>query len=115
MKNILLIALAFCLAFAVEAQSKDLKGPAYKNRKPWKDPKATSTVTFKKGESLKGPVAKNSRPLERKQGELVAIDLTTTEKPMGPAYKNRKPWSDNSIDKQNLAEKEEDDNPSTQL
>lgn len=95
MKNILIIAFCFCVALGAEAQS-DLKGPAYKNRKPWKDPKPATTVTFKKGETLKGPQAKNLRPLQRKDGELVAVNLTTSEKPKGPAYKNRKPWDDSS-------------------
>lgn len=86
-------ALSFIIVFGAMAQnsSDDLKGPAYKNRKPWKDPKPATEVFVKKGESVKGAEAKNLRPLQRKDGELVQLDLTTKEKPVGPAYKNRKP------------------------
>lgn len=114
MKNLItLIAFSFFIVFGASAQKSDLKGPAYKNRKPWKDPKPTSTLYVKKGETLKGPEAKNARPLERKQGELVAVNLETKEKPVGPAYKNRKPWSDNSVSEQQFADdsKKDDNEP----
>ncbi|MFH6982646.1 hypothetical protein [Marinoscillum sp. 108] len=90
-----LTVFCFLIVMSTMAQgSGDLKGPEAKNRKPWLDPKPASTVYLVKGESLQGPAAKNVRPLERKTGELVKLDLTTKDKLKGPAYKNYKPWKD---------------------
>lgn len=88
-KYIATATLSFAIVFASFAQG-DLKGPEYKNRKPWKDPKPATAVFTKQGESVKGAEAKNLRPLQRKDGQLAQLDLTTREKLTGPAYKNRK-------------------------
>lgn len=84
------LAFSFIILFAFSAQAQDLKGPAYKNRKPWKNPKETSTVYMKTGETKQGAGAKILMPFERKNGEYVAIRMETKEKPKGPAYKNQR-------------------------
>lgn len=91
MKRYISAFLLTIFALGVMASTgNDLKGPEYKNRKPWKNPKPQTTVYIKTGESVTGPEAKNLRPLERKTGEEVAVNTVTKEKLTGPAYKNRK-------------------------
>jgi hypothetical protein len=89
----ILFALGLLITFGANAQKSDLKGPEYKNRKPWKNPIEKAEVYTKSGESIKGPEAKNATPLERKTGDKVLVTLGGDDKNlMGPAYKNRKPW-----------------------
>lgn len=91
MKRYLLLFLVCLMAFGLQAQN-DWKGPKAKNRKLWKDPKASTKLYVKTGKSLKGPQAKNARPLERKEGDMVEVFFTKREILKGPAAKNKKLW-----------------------
>lgn len=89
--------LAACfLAFNVSnAQShQDLKGPAAKNYKPWKQQarKGTLLVTVDE-EKVKGPAYKNKKP-QKGDFEVVEVnaDLRKREHVTGPKAKNSKPW-----------------------
>lgn len=93
-----ILTLGLLVSIGASAQKTNLKGPAYKNRKPWKNPTPTTLVFTKSGETLKGPAAKNATPLQRKQGEKVLVAVGNDgPKLKGPEYKNRKPWADNSL------------------
>lgn len=89
---------SLAIVFGASAQNdKDLKGPAYKNRKPWKDPRPATTLVVKDGESIKGAGAKLLTPFERKSGDTSTVELiANTDKLKGPAYKNRKVWEKSS-------------------
>jgi hypothetical protein len=77
------------------AQShSDLKGPAAKNYKPWKQQARAGTlmVNIDKRE-VKGPAFKNKKPEQGKtQKEKISPDLRVREKITGPKAKNRKLW-----------------------
>ena len=100
MKNIAIaLTLGIMVSFGAVAQTGKLKGPEYKNRKPWKNPVEKTQVFTRSGETLKGPEAKNATPLERKSGKKVMIALGTEKEQLkGPEYKNRKPWVDERED-----------------
>ncbi len=102
----ILFALGLLIAFGANAQKSDLKGPEYKNRKPWKNPIEKVEVYTKSGKSIQGPEAKNATPMERKTGDKVLVTLGgDDEKLMGPAYKNRKPWESTDSAKVNPKDK----------
>jgi len=95
--SILTFALSLIFVIGAAAQTKDLKGPAYKNKKAWENPKPATTIAMKQGESLKGPGVKALLPLERKTGELFTFTLEATPNTLkGPAYKNKKAWEDSA-------------------
>ncbi len=96
--TILSLALLLFVALGASAQdSSDLKGPAYKNRKVWENPKPATTLTMKDGETKKGAGVKLMLPLERKTGELRTVTLEANKNTLkGPAYKNRKVWQKES-------------------
>ncbi|MEX2565933.1 MAG: hypothetical protein WD431_08325 [Cyclobacteriaceae bacterium] len=89
--------LAACfLAFNVSnAQShQDLKGPAAKNYKPWKQQARTGSLLVKVDEKKeKGPAYKNKKH-RKVDYEVVEInsDLLKRERITGPKAKNSKPW-----------------------
>lgn len=90
--------LAVCfLAFNVSnAQShQDLKGPAAKNYKPWKQQARKGTLLVKVEEQKeKGPAYKN-RKHRKVDYEVVEINsdlLNKRKRITGPKAKNRKPW-----------------------
>ena len=94
MKNItLFLSFVLLITFGVTAQDSDLKGPAYKNRKTWKNPNPATTVIVKDGETKKGAGVKMMLPLERKTGELKTVTFEINRNTLkGPAYKNKKVW-----------------------
>ena len=100
MKKIaILLSLGLLLTFGAQAQKSNLKGPEYKNRKPWKDSTPAVQVYAKTGETLKGPEAKNAKPMERKSGKTVLVSFGSKKDGlMGPEYKNQKPWVDEKSD-----------------
>lgn len=79
-----------------EVKKSDLKGPAYKNYKPWKHKTVPTVVyTLEREEKLTGPAYKNYKPWkDQAKKEKVAIKVGDSErqKLTGPAYKNYKPW-----------------------
>ncbi|WP_066223048.1 hypothetical protein [Formosa haliotis] len=98
MKHITLI-LALVLASTTAAFAQDrseLKGPEYKNYKPWQHettPKLIYNVTEK--EQLKSPDYKNQKPWQDTT-ETAVVEITVgseRSKLRGPAYKNYKPWN----------------------
>lgn len=75
----------------------DLKGPAAKNYKPWKDKNkshATLVTSDKSNKKLMGPEAKNQKAWKNNEQDESVIVATTSgkKKLMGPAAKNHKVW-----------------------
>jgi len=73
----------------------ELRGPAYKNYKPWKhDVSPTIVYTDNRKKGLTGPAYKNYKPWK----DTTEIKRTKVQfgnerqKLRGPAYKNYKPW-----------------------
>lgn len=102
MKKVALILGFILVSFGASAQEKsdvkrsDLKGPAYKNYKPWKH-KTVPTVVYSVNnkESLKGPAYKNYKPWKDTSKAEASVVITSgheRQKLRGPAYKNYKPW-----------------------
>ncbi|MFT4833681.1 MAG: hypothetical protein ACI83W_000307 [Marinoscillum sp.] len=97
--KILIITLGFIFStLLVGAQAKnDLKGPAAKNYKPWRDKTEinvpTPVIAVDKV-ALKGPAAKNHKPWKvDSETEYVAIEIGSPRTELkGPAAKNYKPW-----------------------
>jgi len=82
----------------VTSKRTNLKGPAYKNYKPWKksekEVQEIQLTTSKKSE-LVGVDYKNYKVLDDTENKSVKkITLVTSKrrKLTGPAYKNFKPW-----------------------
>lgn len=93
------ILVALFLAFNVSyAQShSDLKGPAAKNYKPWKEQARTSVLMAKVVDTTeKGPAFKNKKAWKT-DADQVEINTTLRERKRvtGPEAKNRKPWKSN--------------------
>ncbi|MEX2591606.1 MAG: hypothetical protein WD426_02445 [Anditalea sp.] len=86
----------FFLAFNVSyAQShQDLKGPAAKNYKPWKQQARTGALVVRVDEKeVKGPAYKNRKPWQDDANKSeVTSELRVREKITGPKAKNKKPW-----------------------
>ena len=95
----LILGLAIC--FSANAQSKSLKGPAYKNASPTEKYKGSSTLLVNgKAAKAKGPEAKNQKPwdIDKSEFEVVRLDELkgkNTKGLKGPAYKNYKPEVNN--------------------
>lgn len=74
----------------------DLKGPAYKNYKVWKD-KSAPTVLYSASEkeTLTGPAYKNQQAKSNVPSEKLVAVVTGSErqKLTGPAYKNYGSWT----------------------
>tara|TARA_R110001583_G_scaffold19104_3_gene75204 strand:+ start:2053 stop:2376 length:324 start_codon:yes stop_codon:yes gene_type:complete len=102
MKKAALILGFLVVSFGVFAQEKsdlkrsDLKGPAYKNYKPWKHKTTPIKIySVNKKKSLTGPAYKNYKPWrDTSKAEAVVVNTSGHErqKLTGPAYKNYKPW-----------------------
>lgn len=102
MKKVAFILGFLLVSFGNFAQEKktekrsDLRGPAYKNYKPWKHKTVTPAIYLvNKKKSLTGPAYKNYKPWrDTTKTETVLINTRGTErqKLRGPAYKNYKPW-----------------------
>lgn len=90
--KILVVLAVMGLGMNVATAQTEWKGPKAKNRKLWKDPLPMTTIYTKTGNVLKGAEAKNTRPLDRKDGELVAVAFTQRDLLKGPAAKNKKLW-----------------------
>ncbi|AWG23623.1 hypothetical protein FFWV33_10245 [Flavobacterium faecale] len=103
MKKVLLILgfLFFSLgAFAQEksnVRQNELKGPAYKNYKPWMHETVPVKIyTDNNKQDLKGPAYKNyqvARDTSEKDLVLVTTNGDARQKLKGPAYKNFGPWT----------------------
>ncbi|WP_439482834.1 hypothetical protein [Cyclobacterium plantarum] len=90
------ILVAGFLAFNISnAQSlQDLKGPAAKNYKPWKEQARKGTLMVKVDDKkVKGPAFKNKKRFKG-DFEVFKVDaqLAKRERITGPKAKNRKPW-----------------------
>lgn len=98
-KAVLIIPLIILFVSVGYGQAKnDLKGPAAKNYKPWKDKNKShaTLVTFDKSDKkLMGPEAKNHKPWENNEHyESVTLVSTSNNKKKlkGPEAKNHKVW-----------------------
>lgn len=94
-----LMLAAFFLAFNVSyAQSHlNLKGPAAKNYKPWKQQARTGILVIKiDKKEIKGPAYKNRKQWQEevKKSQMTS-DLKSRERITGPKAKNKKPWQNN--------------------
>ncbi|TBN06431.1 hypothetical protein EYD45_00675 [Hyunsoonleella flava] len=102
MKKIALILGSLFISLGAFAQEdkivkrSDLKGPAYKNYKPWKHKTIPTVVyTVERAEKVTGPAYKNYKPWRddsKKELAVVEIGKSERQKLKGPAYKNYKPW-----------------------
>ncbi|UII25543.1 hypothetical protein LVD15_19860 [Fulvivirga maritima] len=83
-------------AAAQEKERKDLKGPAAKNYKVWKDKSPKTAMVTVPGDELQGPEAKNHKiwKAEPKE-EAIVVTKSSRNKYMGPKAKNYKLWRDN--------------------
>ena len=96
MRNLILCLVAALMSIGLMAQNRsELKGPAYKNYKPWLNKTEPVVVyTLEKQEKLIGPAYKNRKPWDEK-GEVkytAVVFGSERSKLRGPAYKNYKPW-----------------------
>lgn len=84
--------LAFNIANAQSHQ--DLKGPAAKNYKPWKQQARKGTLMVKVDEApLTGPGFKNKKLWQsQSQKAEVSSDLIIRKRITGPKAKNKKVW-----------------------
>ncbi|MDP4681074.1 MAG: hypothetical protein NWS46_12000, partial [Cyclobacteriaceae bacterium] len=94
----MLIALFVTIGSVVAQVTKDLKGPAAKNYKPWKDKNkeaSVNVVSILSKKELKGPEAKNYKPWKDKNNRAPGVKISEAKpKLKGPAAKNYKPWKD---------------------
>ncbi len=98
MKYLIALILGLIISIGTVAAQRptDLKGPAAKNYKPWrdKDKVKTKVVTMRK-ERLQGPAAKNYKPWANKAKRTPGVKIAEAKpKLKGPAAKNYKPWRD---------------------
>lgn len=103
MKKVVLIIGVFLVSFGAFAQvesnvkQSDLKGPAFKNYKPWMHKTGPIKIYSENNkESLQGPAYKNYQARkDTSKKDLVVVNTAGTErqKLTGPAYKNYGPWS----------------------
>ncbi len=95
------LVIVFALSLEANAQSKPLKGPAYKNASPSEKYKGSSAVLVRDNQSKpKGPEAKNQKQwdIDRSDYQAIKIDELkgkNTKGLKGPAYKNYKPEVNN--------------------
>lgn len=90
-----MLAAAFLAFNIANAQShQELKGPAAKNYKPWKEQARTGTLMVKLDATpLKGPAFKNQKKWESEANTVdVPSELVVRERITGPKAKNRIPW-----------------------
>jgi hypothetical protein len=90
-----MLAAAFFAFNIANAQShQELKGPAAKNYKPWKQQARTGTLMVKVDETpKKGPAFKNKKRWQSESKKVdIPSDLVVRERITGPKAKNRKPW-----------------------
>lgn len=95
MKNIsLIIIFAFISVTAFSQSKSDLKGPAYKNYKPWTQ-KTKPRLVFKSDSKndLKSFEYKNYKAKKNDKKELVIVKFGNSKRSglKGPSYKNYKP------------------------
>ncbi|WP_242083635.1 hypothetical protein [Aestuariivivens sediminis] len=97
MRNLVLFLTLSLVSYGVMAQKRsELRGPAYKNYKPWLNKSEPLTVySFSKKENLTGPAFKNQKPWNKNKTVKYTSVVVGSErsKLMGPAYKNYKPWN----------------------
>lgn len=95
-KLALILALGFVTSIGFAQSRNDLKGPAAKNFKPWKNnyPKSTLLVTTSR-DNLKGPEAKNYKlhTKENAHYETSRVVMGRKKNLKGPRAKNAKPWT----------------------
>ena len=96
-KTALLLAILFITVTAFAQKRSDLKGPQYKNYKPWQhDTKVEPVYTSNKKVALTGPAYKNYKPWKKTEEKNVdyqqVVSNNKRAKLTGPAYKNYKPW-----------------------
>ncbi len=111
----LIIAIVFLSAATLAgAQGRnDLKGPAAKNFKPWKnDAKVEQTIAMKshEAEKVQGPVAKNNKVRSEQEAlefrEVAVVSEKSSLK--GPVAKNTKVWSTDASSISVLVKKDTD-------
>ncbi len=92
-----IIALFFTVSFANAQEFKELKGPAAKNYKPWKQQARTGSLIVRTTPvDQQGPEAKNQRVWEQEmEMEVLSVGTEPRERVTGPEAKNKKPWKSN--------------------
>ncbi|UXP31653.1 hypothetical protein N6H18_14990 [Reichenbachiella agarivorans] len=96
---IIAFALTLVASFSFAQTRTDLKGPAAKNYKPWKDKNQTEQAIAMKSEDatrVQGPAAKNQKVWDKEnQAEYTEVAVVSGQNDLkGPAAKNYKVWSD---------------------
>ena len=88
-----MLAVAFLAFNVANAQApQNLKGPAAKNYKPWKNQNRTATFVVKTAESpQKGPGNKNEKIGKSSKGKMeIPLNQGEKDKITGPKAKNKK-------------------------
>lgn len=94
MKKLAVTIILFATSGILYGQnSKDLKGPKFKNRKPWKVEKTSILKSNTVPQTLKSYNAKNTEPWENRDDgvhkEVISVNRGNIK---GPKAKNMKPW-----------------------
>ncbi|MFC4872651.1 hypothetical protein [Negadavirga shengliensis] len=100
MKRLIYIFVAglLFLNFSYAQSDRELKGPAAKNYKPWKQQAKTGVAyTDIAKEDLKGPAFKNRKHVKDAPQEVVSVntDLDRRKRITGPKAKNNQPYRRN--------------------
>ena len=99
MKKLILTLAVLLVSFAGFSQNRnDLKGPAYKNYKPWlHKSEPVKVYSINPEAKLTGPAYKNKKHWNRNTETKKTLITFGSErsKLTGPAYKNFKPWRKN--------------------
>ncbi|MCV9386025.1 hypothetical protein [Reichenbachiella ulvae] len=112
MKKVIIAILFLTAATFAGAQGRNnLKGPAAKNYKPWKDDvKTEQTIVMKSdnAKKLQGPAAKNNKVWAEENKEDFTEIAVVSDRPAlkGPAAKNHKVWMKADTDNSTLVKKD---------
>lgn len=92
-----IVALFFAVSFANAQEFQELKGPAAKNYKPWKQQARTGSLIVRTTPvDQQGPEAKNQKVWEQDtEKEALPVGTEARERVTGPEAKNRRPWRSN--------------------
>ena len=107
MKNLALVLAFLFVSLGAFAQKRsDLKGPEYKNYKPWKHKsEPTQVYTSNRKSDLKGPEYKNYKPSNNdSEIRLTAVSYGSERSQLtGPKYKNYKHFKKGSKENTSVA------------
>jgi hypothetical protein len=92
-----IIAMFFTISLVNAQEFQELKGPAAKNYKPWKQQARTGSLLVKTTPvDQQGPEAKNQRVWEQDiEKEELPVGIEARERVTGPEAKNKRPWKSN--------------------